>query len=78
MMSSVKGTKMPRGDKEQILSYDIVIPDLKNLEMFNAVVEAMCVKISRKVKESRALSSLRDALLPRLMSGELDVEEVAV
>ena len=38
----------------------------------------MSRKMSWKSRASRALAALRDALLPRLMSGEIDVSEVAV
>ena len=77
-MSSAKGTKMPRGDKEQILAYDMAIPKESDMAKFNAVIGPMCESIVCKVAESRALAAMRDALLPKLMSGEIDVERVKV
>lgn len=78
VMSGAKGCKMPRGDKEQILDYGCVIPGADNVAEFNAVVEPMCQRITHCNKESRALAEMRDALLPKLMSGEIDVEKVAI
>lgn len=45
---------------------------------FVRLVRPMFDTILSKIKESRALAELRDALLPRLMSGEIDVEKVEV
>ena len=78
VMSSAKGTKMPRGDKEQILAYGMAIPNENDVARFNAVIEPMCESIVSKGIESRALAATRDALLPKLMSGEIDVEKVKV
>ena len=78
VMSSAKGTKMPRGDKEQILAYGMAIPNENDVARFNAVIEPMCESIVSKGIESRALAALRDALLPKLMSGEIDVEKVKI
>ena len=78
VMSSAKGTKMPRGDKEQILAYGMAIPNENDVARFNAVIEPMCESIVSKRIESRALAATRDALLPKLMSGEIDVEKVSV
>ncbi len=78
VMSSAKGTKMPRGDKEQILAYDMAIPNENDVARFNAVIEPMCESIVHKGFESRSLATTRDALLPKLMSGEIAVEKVEV
>jgi hypothetical protein len=48
---------------------------LKNVEK---LFEGVARKQAFAVNESRTLAELRYALLPRLMSGELDVSEVAV
>jgi len=76
VMSGAKGCKMPRGDKEQIMEYGCVAPDTVAITKFNAVIEPMCRKIAQCENESCALAELRDALLPRLMSGEIDVGKV--
>lgn len=78
VMQGAKGTKMPRGDKEQIMQYRVAISDVDTLERFNAVVEPMLAKVSHNRKENHNLAALRDTLLPKLMSGEIDVSQVEI
>lgn len=53
----------------------LLIPSEIALEQFHRVVEGLFKKIELNLHESRTLSTLRDTLLPRLMSGELEVPE---
>lgn len=53
----------------------LLIPSEIALEQFHRVVEGLFKKIELNLHESRTLSLLRDTLLPRLMSGELEVPE---
>lgn len=71
VMSGCKGTKMPRGDKNQIMRYPIVIPCDSVLKEFSNIVESFLEKISYLGKENKHLAHLRDTLLPKLMSGEI-------
>ena len=76
MIAGSKGTKMPRGDKQQIMNYPVVLPDKKSLDLFNGLIVPMLDQIATNRAESNRLAALRDALLPKLMSGELDVSEL--
>ena len=76
MVAGSKGTKMPRGDKQQIMQYRIVIPSPKQLTLFNSAATPMLALIANTVLESERLSVLRDSLLPKLMSGEIDVSDI--
>lgn len=76
MVAGSKGTKMPRGDKQQIMNYAIVIPSGETLVTFNELVEPMLEQINNNRAENKRLESLRDALLPKLMLGELDVSDI--
>lgn len=78
MVSGSKGTKMPRGDKKQIMTYGVYIPTDKEIEIFNTIAVPVLNKIESAHQENIYLSSLRDVLLPRLMSGELDVSEIDI
>jgi type I restriction enzyme S subunit len=73
VMAGSKGTKMPRGDKQQIMKYPIVIPTNFVLEKYSNLVEPMFELISSSNKEIIILSTLRDTLLPKLMSGQIKV-----
>ena len=71
MTAGSKGTKMPRGDKTQIMEYPIPIPAPDLLAAFNQQVTPM-IKLCQKCKqENTILSQTRDTLLPKLMSGEI-------
>lgn len=76
MVAGSKGTKMPRGDKQQIMNYPVVLPDKETLALFNGLIVPMLEQIAANRIESSRLTSLRDALLPKLMSGELDVSKL--
>lgn len=67
---------MPRGDKQQIMDYPVVLPEGDSLNRFNIIVAPMLDQIASNRAESVQLGALRDALLPKLMSGELDVPEI--
>lgn len=53
----------------------LFIPSDIALLQFHQIVEGLLKKIELNMQESRTLSLLRDTLLPRLMSGELEVPE---
>jgi type I restriction enzyme S subunit len=73
MMAGAKGTKMPRGDKKQILNYPIVIPTDEDLAKFSVMIRPLFAEKTYLSKEIKRLAALRDILLPKLMSGELSV-----
>jgi len=76
MVAGSKGTKMPRGDKQQIMNYPVVLPDKESLDLFNGLVVPMLDQIASNRIENSRLAALRDTLLPKLMSGELDVSSL--
>ena len=57
---------------------DILIPPLSIAMEFNSIVLPMLRKIQDSYREVYSLQKLRDALLPKLMSGEIDVSEVEI
>ncbi len=78
MVAGSKGTKMPRGDKQQIMNYPVVVPSDHALMTFTNTVKPMLETISNNRAENVRLANMRDVLLPRLMSGELDVSEIDI
>lgn len=56
-------------------SLQVIIPEQNVFEEFEAIVSPLFARIESLEKESSRLSLLRDTLLPRLMSGELEVPE---
>ena len=76
MVAGSKGTKMPRGDKQQIMTYPVVLPSEEELAGFNTIASPLLEQIYSNRSENKRLSILRDTLLPKLMSGEIDVSAV--
>ena len=56
-------------------SLQVIMPEQKVFEVFETIVSPLFARIESLEKENSRLSLLRDTLLPRLMSGELEVPE---
>lgn len=56
----------------------LVLPSDTELEKFNAVAQPAAELIVTNQKESKRLAELRDTLLPKLISGEIDVSSLAI
>jgi type I restriction enzyme S subunit len=54
----------------------IALPNKQFLLDFDKIIVSLFIQIENNAKESRRLAQLRDTLLPRLMSGELKVNEI--
>ena len=76
MVAGSKGTKMPRGDKQQIMTYPVVLPSEEELAGFNTIASPLLEQIYSNGEENKRLSILRDTLLSKLMSCEIDVAAV--
>lgn len=73
MVAGSKGTKMPRGDKKQIMTFPVKIPTDFELERFNSLAIPILEQIQNNREENKRLSLLRDTLLPKLMNGEVSL-----
>lgn len=56
-------------------SLQVIMPEQKVFEDFETIVSPLFARIESLEKENSRLSLLRDTLLPRLMSGEIEVPE---
>ncbi len=56
-------------------SLQVIMPDQKVFEEFEEIVSPLFARIESLEKENSRLSLLRDTLLPRLMSGEIEIPE---
>ena len=70
------GTTVSHLGKSDIDRFKLMTPPLDVVLAFSERVNPMKEEVVNRAKESRRLASLRDTLLPRLMSGELKVNEV--
>ncbi len=57
---------------------EIVIPNVYLLQKYHEIVQPLFYKILNNLLENQHLSQIRDSLLPKLMSGEIDVSEVKI
>lgn len=73
MVAGSKGTKMPRGDKQQIMTYPAYVPTGKELAEFNSIAQPILKQIQFNREENKKLTELRDTLLPKLMAGEIEM-----
>ena len=78
MMKGAKGTKMPRGDKQQIMRYPIVVPITSVFKNFQLMLTSNIQMINKIKEENVILMQLRDTLLPKLMSGEIRVKDLQI
>ena len=72
------GSAQPKFNKTDFKNLPIILPPSELLQKFNSTVSPIFEMIERNDNENRKLSSLRDSILPKLMSGEIDVSEVEV
>ena len=73
-----EGTVFGSINKKTLEGLRIIVPESKYIERFEKVANPLDGQIRCKEEESRRLASLRDTLLPKLMSGELKLNEVNV
>ena len=71
-----QGSAQPNISAADIMSIPCVIPTDNDLNTFNDTVRPLFDLIISNQQENQRLSELRDSLLPKLMSGELNVSEV--
>lgn len=63
-------TELPR---ERVKSLELLLPDDETLCKFRWIIQPIVTSIVARQEENQQLAELRDALLPKLMSGEIDV-----
>ncbi len=76
MMATSKGSKMPRGDKKAILEWGLIVPPLNLRLFFSEKVSKFYTSSYGRHHENITLAQLRDTLLPKLISGELRLDNI--
>ena len=66
-------TELPR---DRVRDLELRMPDNDILTRFNSVIEPMVSAIIVNQQENSRLANIRDTLLPRLTSGEIDVSDI--
>jgi type I restriction enzyme S subunit len=68
-----QGTKMPRANWNVLVEYPVVTPPSELLRRFSEIINDVVGQIHNLIFRNRNLREARDLLLPRLISGEIDV-----
>lgn len=80
MCSHVTGTtgSRQRTTPTETLDFEFLLPSDTELAEYQALVAPLYEQIKNNAIETANLKTLRDALLPRLMSGEIDVSDISL
>lgn len=70
------GSAVPSMTTNILNAMQLYIPDNETLSTFEEIVSPMYSQMKENEEQSKKLTELRDTLLPRLMSGEIDVSEI--
>ncbi len=76
VQSIVTGAVQPKISQANLNKVPIVIPSEAELLSFDSLIQPYFGQIRNLRAENERLAATRDALLPKLMSGELDVSEL--
>lgn len=68
-------TELPRG---RIKEMKLFLPDNFTLSNYNVLISPITANIISNLEENNNLKLIRDTLLPKLMSGQLDISEIEI
>ncbi|MFI8544593.1 restriction endonuclease subunit S [Enterococcus casseliflavus] len=69
------GSVQPSIKVTHLLKYKLLLPSKKDLNKFNSVMIGLTDKIINLSKGVNSLTEIRDSLLPKLLSGEIELPE---
>lgn len=75
-VATSNGTKMPRADPKALLAYKFPLGGQRVLIEFERIVRRWLEWSAELVQQTRQLAATRDLLLPRLVTGRLDIADV--
>lgn len=74
--SHTTGTTVLHLAKEAVPSFAFVLPPAQLVRVFDSLANPVLSRIEASDEQSETIASLRDALLPKLLSGEIRVKDV--
>ena len=72
------GSVQPSIKVTHIIKHSIYVASKEDIEIFDSIARDITKKIFANCQENEALKQMRDTLLPKLMSGELDVSNIEI
>ncbi len=82
ILKKIDYSSMNRGSTQPLITQGdmnkvtVLLPDDSILTEFESVAGALMSQYEKNIVENTKLAELRDSLLPKLMSGELDVSDI--
>ena len=76
VQSIVTGAVQPKISQANLNKVPVIVPSEDELKAFDTTVQPIFAQIRNLRAENDRLATIRDTLLPKLMSGELDVSEL--
>lgn len=76
--SVITGAVQPKISQGNLCSLKVLIPSELIMNKFNLIIEPLFKLIRANIENNQILAQLRDTLLPKLMSGEIDVDKVEI
>lgn len=73
LISQGKGAAQPNLSQDMIKGFELIIPDDKSIRGYNLLINPIYLNIKSLQSQIWQLTEARDRLLPKLMSGEIDV-----
>ena len=69
---------MPRADWKVLAKYPVIIPPEQTMSHFSNFMCEVVENIHNLIFQNKNLSETRDLLLPKLISGEIDVSDIPI
>ena len=76
IINRVQGSAQPNVSPTDIETIEIILPPIEIINQFNEECQSMFELMINNSYEITKLNKLRDTLLPKLMSGEIDVSKI--
>ena len=70
-----KGTTLPRTNWKDMSNYKTVLPKVEIAHKYTEFIRPIIKRLIKNIHQSRTLSQIRDTLLPKLLSGEIRVDD---
>jgi len=77
LLAKTSGSVFPNLNGSDMSEFEILVPPEELVKAFCRTAKPLAKKAWENIKESETLASIRDALLPKLLSGELRVKDAA-
>ena len=78
VLASDMATTMGHIKREELQKSEVIIPNKEDYQKINNIIDPILNLIINNKIQNKQLTQLRDTLLPKLMSGEIDVDKVNI